>query len=115
MSDELTPQAAALVAAQAAVAKAEQDSQTLEIVRLLLAQQAAQSHGGHGCGCQSHGPAPAPQKGSAARPVAIAAGVVVGGCVLTGLFLAVALTAVAVGVSAVVLLLLVRELRKGTK
>jgi hypothetical protein len=39
--------------------------------------------------------------------------VIVGGIVLTAMFLAVALTAVAVGVSSVVLLLLVREVRKG--
>ncbi|MCQ4046699.1 hypothetical protein [Streptantibioticus rubrisoli] len=82
------------------------------VLASLAAQQAAQ---GHGCGCQHHAPAPAPQRGSVARPLAIGAGVVAGGCVLTGLFLAVALTAVAVGVSSVVLLILVRELRKGSK
>jgi hypothetical protein len=50
-----------------------------------------------------------------ARPLAIGAALVAVGCVLTGLFLAVALTAMAMGVSSVVLLILVRELRKGSK
>jgi hypothetical protein len=47
--------------------------------------------------------------------LAIGAALVAVGCVLTGLFLAVALTAMAMGVSSVVLLILVRELRKGSK
>ena len=63
------------------------------------------------CGCQHHhGPANVPAESprrSAARPLAIGAAIVVGGCVLTTLFLAVALTAVAVGVSSVVMLLVV--------
>jgi len=102
MSHELTP----LEAAKAAVVKAEQDSQTAQIERdteqakamtaaLALAQQQ-------------------PGKGSPDRAWLVLA-VLGGGCVLVGLFLAVAVTAIAVGVSAPVVLKLVRELRKDSK
>lgn len=114
MSHELTPQAAALAAAMAAAEKASEQSGDYTAALLALAlQNAAQAPQGHGCGCQGHGHAPAPQRRSVARPLAIAGGVAVCGCVLTGLFLAVALTAVAVGLSGVVLLFLLREFRKG--
>jgi hypothetical protein len=94
-------------------------SELTELLVAALANRtaaAAPAHSAGGCGChhQAAPPAPAPApRGSVGRPLAIGAGIVVGGCVLTGLFLAVALTAVAVALSGVVLLILVRELRKG--
>lgn len=64
-----------------------------------------------GCGC-GHQAAPAAPR-SNVRPLVIGGAVLVGGCVLTGLFLAVALASVAITVSVLVAYLLVREVRKG--
>jgi hypothetical protein len=100
-------------------AKATEDLAALvaAVVRQLPAAAApAPTPTGSGCGCQHHGPANPPaqsRRPSTLRPVAIGAAVICGACAFTALFLAVALTAVAVGVSAVVMLLVVRELRRG--
>jgi type VI protein secretion system component VasF len=67
----------------------------------------------HGCGCQQQHQVPAANR--SLRPLAIGGAVVVGGCVLTGMFLAVALASVAVAISAIVLYLLFREVKKGGK
>lgn len=76
-----------------------------------LQQQTPQTPG---CACHQQHRHGAPVRGrSVGRTLAVAGGVAVCGCVLTGLFLAVALTAVAVGVSALVMLFLVREIRRG--
>ena len=64
------------------------------------------------CACQHHGHT-APAGRPVARPLAIGGAVLVGGCVLTGLFLAVALTAVAVAIGGIAAMFLVREFRKG--
>lgn len=83
------------------------------VVRQLPAAAAAaaapQQHAA--CGCQ-HQHAPAGHR-STVRPLAIGGAVVVGGAVLTSLFLAVALASVAIAVGALVAFLLVREVRKG--
>lgn len=60
-------------------------------------------------------PAPVPARASSGRWVAIGAGVIVGGSVLTALLLAVALVAVAIGIAAPVMLILVREVIRGGK
>ena len=114
MSHELTP----LEAAKAAVVKAEQDSQMLEVVQLLMRQQTAQiERDTEQAKAMTAALALAqqqPGKGSPDRAWLVLA-VLGGGCVLVGLFLAVAVTAIAVGVSAPVVLKLVRELRKDSK
>jgi hypothetical protein len=114
MSHELTP----LEAAKAAVVKAEQDSQGLELAKLLLTAQTAQiERDTEQAKAMTAALALAqqqPGKGSPDRAWLVLA-VLGGGCVLVGLFLAVAVTAIAVGVSAPVVLKLVRELRKDSK
>jgi hypothetical protein len=104
----------------AAIQDAKADELSALLVRALQnlpAAAAPAAPAAPACSCQHHAPAVVPagsaRPRSAARPLAIGAAIVVGGCVLTTLFLAVALTAVAVGVSSVVMLLVVKELRKG--
>lgn len=76
-----------------------------------IAEQRPAAPQEHGCGCGQHAPA---RGGWSAGKVAAAA---VGGCAAcaaaAGMFLAVALTAIAVAFGGLVLLLVVRELRKG--
>jgi hypothetical protein len=101
---------------------AEIDTATVlrDMIREAVAEMAAQQSAPAApaapvpCGCQHHHPTPAPAAPrSLARPLAVGGAVAVTGCVLTGLFLAVALTAVAVAVGGVVVLFLLREYRKG--
>jgi biotin-(acetyl-CoA carboxylase) ligase len=114
MSYELTP----LEAAKASVVKAEQDTQALELVTLLVQQQTAQiARDTEQAKAMTAALALAqqqPGKGSSDRAWLVLAALG-GGCVLVVLFLAVAVAAVAVGVSALVALKLVRELRKDSK
>ncbi len=96
-----------------AVADARQaETQAATIAQILAVVQAAQAttpaHGS--CSCSNHAPAPRRSAGKTAAWVGAAA---VCGCVLTGLFLAVALVAVAVTVGGCVSYLLIREIRKG--
>lgn len=86
-----------------------------EMVRQAVAEMAQQpSHAPvqatAPCSCQHGHQAPPRPVG---RPLAIGAAVTVGGCVLTGMFLAVALTAVAVAIGGIAVLFLLREYRKG--
>jgi hypothetical protein len=102
-----------------AIAEVKEQQQLAALVAAVLQQLPAaaapapvQQHGG--CGCQQqHGHQAAPRTNL--KPLAIGGAVVVGGCVLTGLFLAVALASVAITVSVLVAYLLVREVRKGGK
>lgn len=114
MSHELTP----LEAAKASVVKAEQDSQTLELVRLLMQQQTAQiERDTEQAKAMTAALALAqqqPGKGSPDRAWLVLA-VIGGGCVLVALFLALAVTAIAVAVTAPVAVKAVRELRKDSK
>jgi hypothetical protein len=118
MSHELTPQAAALAKAEAAAVEARQDSQTLEVIRMVLEAQAAtnraQTEQTQALAAALIASQQQPGKGSSDRAWLVLA-VIGGGCVLVGLFLAVAATALAVGISAPVVLKLVRELRKDSK
>lgn len=102
---------------QQAVLEARRQQELAALVAAVLQQLPAaaapaplQQHSG--CGCQ-HGHPAAPTSRSSMRPLAVGGAVVVGGCVLTGLFLAVALASVAITVSVLVAFLLVREVRKG--
>jgi hypothetical protein len=103
-----------------AIAEVKQQQELAALVAAVLQQLPAvaappaplQQHSG--CGCQ-HGHPAVPTSRSSLRPVAIGGAVVVGGCVLTAMFLAVALASVAVAVGALVAFLLVREVRKGGK
>lgn len=96
--------------------KAIEDARATEDLAALVAavvrQLPAAAPAAPACSCQHHAPAPAGHR-SAVRPLAIGAAVACGACAFTALFLAVALSAVAVGISAVVLFLLVREIRRG--
>jgi len=117
MSHELPPQAAAVASAEAAVVKAEQDSQTLELVRLLMQQQTAQiERDTEQAKAMTAALALAQQtrKGSSDRAWLVLAGLCAGG-VLVALFLALAVAAVAVAVTAPVAVKAVRELRKDSK
>ena len=84
------------------------------LVAAVVRQLPAAAPAAPACGCQhQHGhQAPAAHR-SVARPLAIGGAVVVGGAVLTSLFLAVALASVGVAIGALVAFLLVREIRKG--
>ena len=118
MSYELTPQAAAVASAEAAVVKAEQDTQALELVKLLMQQQAAQiARDTEQAKAMTAALALAqqqPRKGSSDRAWLVLA-LIAGGGVLVALFLAVAVTAIAVAVTAPVAVKAVRELRKDSK
>lgn len=94
--------------AEHAVEEARRDTVSVELVAALLAAQQQPS----GCSCQQQAPVSARPRRSAGQLAAVAGGVAVCGCVLTGLFLAVALAAVGVAVSALVCLFIVREIRK---
>ncbi|MEU7283691.1 MULTISPECIES: hypothetical protein [Actinomycetes] len=114
MSHELTP----LEAAQASVVKAEQETQLLEVVKLLAASQAAQAERDT---AQAKAMSAAlslaqqqPRKGSSDRAWLVLA-LLAGGGVLVALFLALAVTAIAVAVAAPVAVKAVRELRKDSK
>ena len=99
---------------QQAIADAKAREELAAIVAQVVAQLPAAAPAGTACGCQHHHSAPAPAAPrSLARPLAVGGAVAATGCVLTGLFLAVALTAVAVAVGGVVVLFLLREYRKG--
>ena len=117
MSYELTPQAAAVASAEAAVVKAEQQTETYEMVRLVLEHQTAQAQI-HAAERQALTAAlvTAQQsgKGSSDRAWLVLA-LVAGGVVLASLLLAIAVTAVAVAVTAPVAVKAVRELRKDSK
>jgi type VI protein secretion system component VasF len=82
------------------------------LVAAVLQQLPAAAPAAPACGCQHQHHAPAAHR-SAVRPLAIGGAVVVGGAVLTSMFLAVALASVAVAIGALVAFLLVREVRKG--
>lgn len=114
MSHELTP----LEAAKASVVKAEQDSQALEVVKLLMQQQTAQMvRDTEQAKAMTAALALAqqqPRKGSSDRAWLVLA-LLAGGGVLVALFLAVAVTAIAVAVTAPVAVKAVRELRKDSK
>ncbi|MFE6521885.1 hypothetical protein [Streptomyces sp. NPDC057794] len=102
MSNELSK------ASQDAIDAARQGERYAEILAVVAAvQQAAPQHG-HACDCRQ----PVKPRRSAGELAVIGAGVCACVGVATAALLAVALAAVAVGVSAVVLLILVRELRK---
>lgn len=93
----------------------DQAAQIAQILAVVQAVQAANPPAVHAaCGC-SHGTAGAPARRSAGTVAAWVAGGAVCACVLAGLFLAVALVAVAVTVGGCVSYLLVREIRKGGK
>lgn len=103
MSTEIVRQAVA----EAREASAQADQLTL-LTAALLAQTQQQ-------GCQHHHAPPAPQRAPMdLRKVAvIGGGVVVGGAVLTGMFLAIALCAGSLGLTAVVIRWLVKDMQRG--
>ncbi|MGW2207589.1 hypothetical protein [Streptomyces sp. NPDC001774] len=113
MSHELTP----LEGAKASVVKAEQDSQNLEVIRMVLEHQAAQTRE-HTAQTQALAAALIAQqqngKGSSDRAWLVLAALG-GGAVLVCLFLALSVAAVAVAVTAPVAVKAVRELRKDSK
>ncbi|MEU5978821.1 hypothetical protein [Streptomyces sp. NPDC047315] len=92
-----------------ALAAARQGEQFALMLSAIQAAQVAQQHGG-GCGCQ-HTQQPARPRRSTGQVLAIAGAVCACGAVAVGMFLAIAVTALAVAGGSVVLLLLVRELR----
>jgi hypothetical protein len=99
---------------QAVADARESEAQAAQIAQILAVVQAVQAAtpapAAHAaCSC-SHGKSGGR---SAGKVAAWAGGAVVCGCVLTALFLAVALVAVAVTVGGCVSYLLVREIRKG--
>lgn len=97
--------------AEAAVQEARTDSQTVELVAALLAaQQPAQQHG---CSCSHQ--APARPRRSAGQVVAVVGAVCACGVVATSMFLAVALAAVSVGVSSLVMYAIYRHLFGGKR
>jgi ferric-dicitrate binding protein FerR (iron transport regulator) len=102
--------------AQAVADARESEAQAAQLAQILAVVQAVQAatpaaHSPAACSC-SHGTAPAPRR-SAGKVAAWVAGGAACACVLTGLFLAVALVAVALTVGFSVSYLLVREIRKG--
>jgi hypothetical protein len=102
--------------AQAVAEARESEAQAAQIAQILAVVQAVQAAtpapAAHAaCSC-SHGQ---PRRRSAGTVAAWVAGGAACACVLTGLFLAVALVAVAVTVGGCVAYLLVREIRKGGK
>jgi ferric-dicitrate binding protein FerR (iron transport regulator) len=103
---------ASLAQAVADVRAAEdQSARIAEILAVVQAVQAAApaATNSPACSCSTHGK---PRR-SAGKVAAWVAGGTACACVLTGLFLAVALVAVAVTVGGCVSYLLVREIRKG--
>ncbi|GAA3909193.1 hypothetical protein [Streptomyces lannensis] len=105
MSTDLTR---AIADVRQAEAQAAQIAQILAVVQAAQAAQAAPAAPA-ACSCSHHAPA----RRSGGKTAAVVAAGAAGVCVLTGMFLAIALAAVAVGVSATVLYLLWREIRKG--
>ncbi|NEC27657.1 hypothetical protein G3I20_14075 [Streptomyces sp. SID8111] len=100
--------AQAVADARAAEANTEQIAQILAVVQAV--QAAAPAPAAHtACSC-SHGKAGGRSAGKVAAWVAGGAAAC---CVLTGLFLAIALTAIAVTVGGCVSYLLIRQIRKG--
>jgi ferric-dicitrate binding protein FerR (iron transport regulator) len=96
-----------------AVADARQaETQAATIAQILAVVQAAQATAPApaACSCSTHAPAP---RRSAGKTAAWVAGGAACACVLTGMFLAVALVAVAVTVGGCIGYLLIREIRKG--
>ncbi|HEX5569599.1 MAG TPA: hypothetical protein VFY14_22220 [Streptomyces sp.] len=93
--------------AVAAAAQSDRYAEILAVVAAVQAVQAAPQH--HGCSCAT----PARPRRSAGQVAAIAAGTCACGAVACAMFLAVALAAVGVAVSALVCLFIVREIRKG--
>ncbi|GAA3538853.1 hypothetical protein GCM10010233_65550 [Streptomyces pseudogriseolus] len=96
-----------------AVADARQaETQAATIAQILAVVQAAQAAtpAPAACSCSTHAPAPRRSAGKTAAWVGAAA---VCGCVLTGMFLAIALAAIAVTVGGCIGYLLIREIRKG--
>lgn len=98
----------AVADARAAEANSERIAEILAVVQAVnAATPAAPAHAA--CSC-SHGKA-------GSRPAGTVAAWIAGGaaacCVLTGLFLAIALTAIAVTVGGCVAYLLIRQIRKG--
>lgn len=96
-----------------AVADARQaETQAATLAQILAMVQAAQATtpAPAACSCSTHAPAP---RRSAGKTAAWIAGGAACACVLTGLFLAVALVAVAVTVGGCIGYLLIREIRKG--
>jgi ferric-dicitrate binding protein FerR (iron transport regulator) len=89
------------------------ETQAATIAQILAVVQAAQAAvpAPAACSCSTHA-APAPRR-SAGKTAAWIGGAAVCGCVLTGLFLAIALTAIAVTVGGCVSYLLIRQIRKG--
>jgi len=118
MSHELTPQAAALAKAEAAAVEARQDTQTLELIRMVLEAQAAtnraQTEQTQALAAALIAAQQQPGKGSSDRAWLVLAALG-GGCVLVALFLALSVAAVAVAVTAPVAVKAVRELRKDSK
>ncbi|MFG2776191.1 hypothetical protein [Streptomyces sp. NPDC048350] len=114
MSHELTP----LEVAKAAAVEARQDTQTLEVIRLLMEQQTAQiQRDTEQAKAMSAALALAqqqPRKGASDRAWLVLAALG-GGAVLVCLFLALSVAAVAVAVTAPVAVKAVRELRKDSK
>ncbi|MBB4717851.1 ferric-dicitrate binding protein FerR (iron transport regulator) [Streptomyces luteogriseus] len=93
-----------------AVADARQaETQAAQLAQILAVVQAAQAAPA-ACSCSTHAPAPRRSAGTIAAWIAGGAACA---CVLTGLFLAVALVAVAVTVGGCIGYLLIREIRKG--
>lgn len=100
----------AVADARAAEANTEQIAQILAVVQAV--QAAAPASAAHGaCSC-SHGNAP---RRSAGTTAAWVAGGAACACVLVGLFLAIALTAIAVTVGGCVSYLLIRQIRADRK
>lgn len=96
-----------------AVADARQaETQAATIAQILAVVQAAQAAtpAPAACSCSTHAPAP---RRSAGQTAAWVAGGAAACCVLTGMFLAIALTAIAVTVGGCVSYLLIRQIRKG--
>lgn len=104
MSDLISARTEALTASQ----QADRFGEILAVVAAVQAAQAApQQH--HACSCSQ----PKQSRRSPGRVAAIAAGTCACGMVAVAMFLAVALAAVGVAVSALVCLFVIREIRKG--
>ncbi|WP_432159127.1 hypothetical protein [Streptomyces sp. bgisy153] len=106
MSANLTQ---AVADARAAEANTERIAEILAVVQAVQAAAAPAPAAHAACSCSTHGK---PRR-SAGTVAAWVAGGAACACVLTGLFLAVALVAVAVTVGGCVSYLLIREIRKG--
>ncbi|MFH9894397.1 hypothetical protein ACH4OQ_38450 [Streptomyces luteogriseus] len=88
------------------------EDQAATIAQILAVMQAAQATtpAPAACSCSTHAPAP---RRSTGKTAAWVAGGAVCACVLTGMFLAIALAAIAVTVGGCISYLLYREIRKG--